>query len=162
MVGLLRWEFDLGLFDILLETALISTNLALSHRGHLEHAFHVFGYLKVNPKRNILFDPQHPSIDERLFAAQNWYEFYRDDKKAIPTDTPNQRGNVFSTHCFVDAEHAGNRDTRRSWNGVIIFFNKSPIQWYGKLQNTVETRTFSSEFITMKLYIRTRQTLIRH
>ena len=60
MVGVLRWEFDLGRIDIFLETALISTYLDLPCREHLEQAFHVFGYLKVNPKRNICFDPHHP------------------------------------------------------------------------------------------------------
>ena len=53
MVGLLRWEVDKGQVDILLDTAVISNELALPHRGHLEHILHVSGYLKVNLKRNL-------------------------------------------------------------------------------------------------------------
>ena len=53
MVGVLRWAVELGRVDILLETALMSTYLALTCREHLEQIFHVFGYLKVNPKRNL-------------------------------------------------------------------------------------------------------------
>ena len=64
------------------------TYLALPCRGHLEQIFHVFGYLKVNPKIKLCFDPQQPSIDERSFAAHDWYDFYRDAKEAIVSDAP--------------------------------------------------------------------------
>ena len=73
MVGLLRWAVDLGRVDILLETALMYTYLALPHRGHLEQIFHVFGYFKANPNRKIFFDPQHPTMNEHLFPAHNWW-----------------------------------------------------------------------------------------
>ena len=115
----------------------MSTYIALPRRGHLKQIFHVFGYLKVNPKIKLLFDPQHTAIDERSFSTHDWYDFYRYSKEAILTDALNQRGNVLSTHCFVDADHAGDRATRRSQTGVLIFINKAPIQWYSKLQNTV-------------------------
>ena len=51
MVGLIRWAVELGWVDILRETALICTYLALPRRGHPEQIFHFFGYLNVNPKR---------------------------------------------------------------------------------------------------------------
>ena len=123
MFGELRWAVELGQVDILLETALMSNYLALPRRGHLEQIFHVFGYLKVKPKKKLCFDPQHPAINERLFAAHDWYDFYRDAKEAIPEDAPTPRGNVVSSHLFVDADHAGDRATRRSKTGVQIFFN---------------------------------------
>ena len=68
---------------------------------------------------------------------QYWYDFYRDANKAIPEVAPNPKRNVVSTYCFVDEDHAGDRATRRSQTGVLIFINKAPIQWYSKLQNTV-------------------------
>ena len=51
---------------------------------------------------------------------------------------------------FVDASHAANRVTRRSHTGYIIFINRAPILWFSKRQSTVETSTFTSEFIAMK------------
>ena len=51
---------------------------------------------------------------------------------------------------WVDSNHAGNRLTRRSRTGVIIFVNKAPILWYSKGQNTVESSTFGSEFVAMR------------
>ena len=61
-----------------------------------------------------------------------------------------QRGEAVSTHCFVDSDHAGNTVTRRSQTSLLLFVNCAPIVWYSKCQNTDETSTFGSEFITMK------------
>jgi hypothetical protein len=52
--------------------------------------------------------------------------------------------------CFVDASHAGDKSTRRSHTGFIIYLNNAPIDWYSKRQNTVETSTFSSELVAMR------------
>lgn len=53
--------------------------------------------------------------------------------------------------CFVDANHAGCHVTRRSHTGVIIYVNRAPILWFSKRQNTVETSTFGSEFVAMRI-----------
>lgn len=54
------------------------------------------------------------------------------------------------TTAFVDSSHAANKLTRRSHTGFVIFINRVPIIWYSKRQNTVESSTFSSEFIAAK------------
>ena len=63
------------------------------------------------------------------------------------------RDNVVSTHCFVDADHAGNRVTRRSQTGILLFVNRAPIVWFSKRQNTVDTSTFGSEFVAMRISV---------
>ena len=55
-----------------------------------------------------------------------------------------------STHCFEDADHAGNKVNRRSHTGILIFCNRAPIIWYSKKQNSVEASTFGSEFMALK------------
>ena len=55
--------------------------------------------------------------------------------------------------CFVDADHAGCLATRRSHTGVVIFVNQVPILWFLKRQNTVESLTFGSEFVAMRIAI---------
>jgi len=55
--------------------------------------------------------------------------------------------------CFVDADHAGNRITRRSHTGIIIFCNRAPNLWFSKRQNTIETSTFGSEFIAARIAV---------
>ena len=54
---------------------------------------------------------------------------------------------------FVDADHAGNKITRRSHSGIIIFCNMAPIDWFSKRQNTVETSTYTSEIIALRIAI---------
>ena len=55
-----------------------------------------------------------------------------------------------TTHCFVDANHAGCKKTRKSVTGVLIFINQAPIIFYSKKQNTVEVSTFGAEFVAMR------------
>ena len=115
----------------------MSTYLALPKVGHLEQLFHVFGYLKEKPKQKIAFDLYHLLIDERRFKKHDWYDFYRDAMEAILGDMPPPRGNGVTTHCFEDADLAGNTVTRRSQTGILIFVNRAPIIWQRKRQNTV-------------------------
>ena len=150
LIGMLRWAVEIGRVDILLETSLLSTHLAMPRVGHLDQVYRVFGYLKLYPKRKLAFDPQHPMISERAFCKFDWNDFYRDAKEAIPGDMPRPRGNAMSTHCFVDASHGSDRATRRSQTGILIFCNRAPIIWFSKRQNTVEASTFGSEFQALK------------
>ena len=55
--------------------------------------------------------------------------------------------------CFVDADHAGCRITRRSHTGILIFCNRSPILWFSKRQTTVESSTFGSEIVAMRIAV---------
>ena len=150
LIGILRWAVELGRVDILLATSLMSTHLALPRQRHREQLHHIYGYLEMNPKRKLFFDPQHPNIDKRAFKEHDWYEFYHDTKERLPSDSPKPCGNTVLTHCFLDSDHAGDKVTRRSQMVILIFVNRAPILWYSKRQNTVETSTFGSEFIAMK------------
>ena len=153
LIGALRWAAELGQVDILLEMAMLSTYMALPRKGHLEQVYHVFGYLKTHSKHRLFFDPRHPDIDEHALSTYEWYDFYRDAKEQVPNDMPPPQGCAVSTLCFVDADHALNTVTRRSQTGILIFLNQAPIVWYSKRQNTVETSTFSSEFIAMRTVV---------
>ena len=51
----------------------------------------------------------------------------------------------------MDANHADNLLTRRSHTGIIIFVNNSPIIWYIKRQNTVDSSSFGSELIALRI-----------
>jgi hypothetical protein len=152
VIGVLRWAVELGRIDILLKTSLLSAFLASPGEGHLEAeaAYHIFGYLKWHPKRKIAFDPSYPLIDQRRFVKHDWTDVYRDAKEAIPPIAPPPRGKRMTTHCFVDANLAGDMAGRRSQTGILIFVNQAPIIWHSKRQNTVETSTFGSEIVAMK------------
>ena len=150
MIGMLRWAVELGHVDVLLEMAMMSTYLALPHVGHLEQVYHIFGYLKGTSKRRIFLDLQHPDIDKCSFTKCDWTDFNRDTDERVPSDMPPPRGHAVLTHCFIDSDHTGDKVTRRSQTGLLLFVNCAPVVWYSKRQNTVETSTFGSDFIAMK------------
>ena len=47
--------------------------------------------------------------------------------------------------------NAGNVVTRRSHTGVLILLGITPIIWFSKRQNTVESATFGAEFVAMRV-----------
>ena len=113
LIGVLLWACEIGRIDIFLETSLLSTHLASPRIGHLEQVFHIFGHLKDSSKRKLGFDPGHLKININRFHRFDWQDFYKGVKEAIPPNMNKPRGNSVSTHCFVDANHAGNKVTRR-------------------------------------------------
>ena len=134
----------------MLEVSLLSSHLALPRVGHLQAVYRIFGYLKQFPKRKLYFDPQRPNICEDRFQKFDWEDFYQDSHEQIPLNMPSPRGKPMSSYCFVDASHAGDKSTRRSMTGILIFCNRAPIIWHSRRQNGVETSTFGSEFTAMK------------
>lgn len=154
LIGILRWAVELGRVDIYYEVATLSHYLASPREGHLEAAYHIFAYLKSHHKFSIVFDPKDASLDEKTFAAvgvDEWKEFYGDVAEELPPRMPEPRGNAVDITCFVDANHAGNVITRRSHTGILIFVQNAPILWFSKKQNTVESSSFGSEFVALRI-----------
>ena len=56
---------------------------------------------------------------------------------------------------FVDSDHAGDKATRRSRTGFMIYVNMSLVNWLSKKQSTVEGAVFGSEFVAMKTGVET-------
>ena len=63
---------------------------------------------------------------------------------------PRPRGISVMTSEFVDAYYRANKVTRRSHYDKVLFVNRAPVKWISKRQQTIETREFSSEFISLK------------
>jgi hypothetical protein len=150
-LGILRWAVELGRIDIATEVSMLAAHNALPREGHLGAVFRIYSYLKTKPNARLIFDPAYADIDYSSFPQQNWAEFYGDVTEAIPPDAPAPLGKPVELRCYVDADHAGEKLTRRSRSGIIIFINSAPIVWYTKKQNTVETSTFGSEFVALKI-----------
>ena len=64
--------------------------------------------------------------------------------------TPTLIGVGFTIVGKVDADHAGDAVIRRSRTGFIVHLNSATVHWFSKKQNSVETSSFGSEFISMK------------
>ena len=140
--------------DVYLEVSILSQFLANPREGHLEAVYHIFAFLKTHSKLKLVFNPKDVVLDESCFPQvplDEWKEFYGDVAEEIPSDMPLALGQPVTITCFVDADHAGNVVTRRSHTGILIFIQNAPILWYSKRQNTVETSSFGSEFVALRI-----------
>ena len=117
---------------------------------HLEQAFHIFGYLKVHLKRKLGFNPEHFAINKNRLQKCDYTEVYRDDEETIPGNITVAIGNFMPTQYFVDANHAGDTETRQYQTGILFFLNSAPIIWFRNKQKSTEASTFGSYLTVMK------------
>jgi hypothetical protein len=153
LIGILRWATEIGRVDILLEVSLLSQYQASPREGHLEQLLHIFAFLRKHPKVTLYLSPELPHMDFGEFTTNkdDFSEIYRNAEEQMPYKMPLPRGRSLTMTAFVDASHAANKVTRRSHTGYVVFLNRAPILWYSKRQQTVETSTFSAEFIALKV-----------
>jgi hypothetical protein len=133
--------------------AMMSRYMAAPREGHLEQVLQIFAYLKKHSRSTMVFDDTVPYFEEERFNKADWSEYYGDVSEPIPPNAPEVRGKKVTMSCFVDASHAGCHVTRQSWSGILIFVNRAPIMWYSKRQNTVESSTFTSEFVAARIAV---------
>ena len=149
-IGILRWAVELGRIDIITEVSMLASHLALPRQGHLEAVYHIFAYLAGKHNTRLVMDPTYPTIDMSQFKECDWRDFYGDIREPIPPKAPPPRGKEVDLRLYVDSDHAGDKLTRRSRSGFLIYLNMAPIVWYSKKQSTIETSVFGAEFVAMK------------
>ena len=76
---------------------------------------------------------------------------YPDTVEYFPPSAPSQRGNLIQVSFLVDSNHAGDKIIRHSQSGIILCSNKAPIVWYYNRDTTVESSTFGSEFVALRV-----------
>jgi hypothetical protein len=82
-------------------------------------------------------------VNENEFRLDaDWTEFYGDVWEEDPPDMPEPLGSV---------DHAGNIVTRKSHSGIMISVNNALIKSFSKMQNTMESSTYDSEMVAMRL-----------
>ena len=154
LIGILRWAVELGRIDIYTEVSILSQHQCLPREGHLDAAYRIFWYLKKADCSRIIFDATTIDTDDRIFndaSKEEWKDFYEYAEEPIPCNMPSPRGLELKITCYVDADHAANKVTRRSHSGILIYCQNTPIIWFSKRQNTVETSSFGSEFVALRL-----------
>ena len=151
LIGVLRWMVEMGRIDITCEVSMMSSFVAMPREGHLQQLYHMFAYLKSHHNARLVFDPSYPEVNDEDFPKKNWSMIYGESlKEDIPPNAPEPLGMEFVIRAYVDADHAGDKITRRSRTGLVVFLNSSPIYWLSKKQASVETSSFGSEFVAMK------------
>jgi hypothetical protein len=109
---------------------MLAAYCAAPREGHLSAVMHVFAYLKAHTRSKVVLDPSYVNhVDQE---QPNWTNFYTDAKELLPPDMPEPLGKPVQMTTFVDSDHAGDKVTRRSRTGVLVFLNRAPVVWFSK------------------------------
>jgi hypothetical protein len=60
-----------------------------------------------------------------------------------------ENGNVMQVKAFCDSDYAGDKETRKSVSGFMIYINGVPISWKSKGQKTVTLSSTEAEYIAL-------------
>ena len=74
-------------------------------------------------------------------------DLYVDTGEEISPNAPKPWGKPFQINVFVNSDHAEDRATHISQTWITLYCNSSPIIYYYKRQNTVESSNFGAEFV---------------
>ena len=151
MIGILLWASELGRIDITYEVGLMARFAALPRKGHYDAVIRIFYYLKKHLKSRLVYDTEEKDLSDISFAQYTWEEQYPDAQETLPYNMPKPLGKAVKVTVFCDASHADCLVTRRSTTGILLFVNGTPIRWYSKRQHTVESSTYGSEFVALRI-----------
>ena len=114
----------------------------------------------MNEEAPILQACNIPSLHgcwDQLFNGFNrntyGFEFYNNVKEEIMTNELSVYGKHVKIAIYVNANHAGDKLTHRSHNGILIFVNSAPVGWYCKHQDTIKSSTFGSKVLALRTYL---------
>jgi hypothetical protein len=141
----MHWIIFLGRFDIAYATSAMSRFNMLPREVHLKAVKRILSYLKTFPKGRVIIDTSYP--EDSVYPVEdhsNLIEFYPDSSEEIPKDLPLEKGPRVRMTVYVDADHENDLVTRRSFTGILVMLNNTPIRWISKRQKTVETSTYGS------------------
>ena len=78
------------------------------------------------------------------------HSVYGNCEEEVCHDFPRPKGKQVSTTTFVDANLMHCKVTGKSATGILHFVNQTPVDWFSRKQNTVETATYGSEFVAAR------------
>jgi len=151
LIGCAQWAVTLGRYDVMFAVSTMARYSAAPREGHLKTMLRAFGYLKHYCRGRIVFDtrePEHKNVEK---LEHNWEELYPNASEEMPPNMPEPKGNAVHIDTWFDADHAHDLETRRSVTGVLVFLNSTPVKWYSKRQNTVESSTYGSELMAARI-----------
>ena len=146
MIGAAQWVINLGRFDIAVHVMSMSSFRVQPRVGHLSRMKRIYSYLLNYNNSVIRIRTELPDVSDFNFFEYDWSNSpYAGAREDIPSNLPNARGKPVLMTSFVDANLYHDALSGKSVTGVLHFLNKTPLDWFSKKQNTVETATFGSE-----------------
>ena len=151
MIGSLQWVTQLGRFDVATPTMTMSRFRVEAREGHLERLKRIYGYLRGTADHAIRVRTELPDRSNLEDVNYDWcYTVYGNVTEILPDDAPEPLGNKVDTTTYVDANLYHDFITGRAVTGILHLVNGTPVDWYTKRQATVETATYSSEFVAAR------------
>ena len=160
LIGILQWVVELGRIDIALEVSTMAWFNCNPRTGHLRNTLRILMCLKGHTKSKFVMDCCKRDIDQFTFPEYNWTRYYPGAAEVIPDDMPCPLGELVQITVFANASFAGNMVTHKSVTGILIFVNGPPIMWLSKRQVTLETSTFGSEFVALRVAVEMVEALL--
>ena len=115
--------------------------------GCLERIKRICGYLSKFRSACIRVRTEEPDYSDLPNREYDWSRtIYGKVTERKVQDTPIPKGKPVVTTTYKDANLYHDLTTGRAVTGILHFFNQTPIEWYSKKQETVETATYGSEF----------------
>ena len=151
-IGCFQWCVTLGRFDIATAVMTLSRYRVAPGRGHLDRAKRIFGYLKKYKYGAIRIRTGLPDHSKFVDQAFDWmYSVYGSVTEDLPKNAPVPLGKRVVMSTYKDANLYHDWTTGRAVTGILHFLNGTPVDWYSKRQNTVETATYGSEFVAARI-----------
>jgi hypothetical protein len=92
-----------------------------------------------------------PDYSDIPDPPHDWaYTCYAGAREELPVNAPPPLGKAVLTTSYVDANLYHDLISGRSVTGILHLFNKTPVDWFTKLQSTCETATFGSEYVAAR------------
>jgi len=132
----------------------MSSFRAAPRQGHLDSVSRICGYLSKFRNAFIRIRTEEPDYSDLPKKEYDWARtVYGDvhERKAKGAPTPKGKPVLTTTHKDANLYH--DLATGRAVTGVLHFLNQTPIDWYTKKQETVETATYGSEFVAARTAI---------
>ena len=125
-------------------------------QGHLERLKRMYGYLRKMPDAAIRFRTGI-ACNEKLFGEApeyDWmYSVYGNAVEERMKEWPMPKVKMVRTTSFVDANLMHCKVTGKSVTSILHFVNQTPVDWFSKMQGTVETATYGSEFVAARIAV---------
>jgi hypothetical protein len=151
LIGALQWVVQIGRFDVTTSVMTLSRFRAAPRFGHMLRVKRIYGYLSKNRHAIIRVQTEEPDYSDIPEKKYDWeYTVYHGAKEEIPHDMPIPRGKRVKMTSFFDANLYHDLISGKSVTGILHLFNKTPIDWFSKLQSTAETATFGSEYVAAR------------
>jgi hypothetical protein len=154
MICALQWIVTIGRFDINTAVMTMSGFCIAPRVGHLNRLSCIYGYLLKMKHASTRVRTEEPYFSDLPDTVHDWtYSVYGNVEELLPEGASEPLGNNVTLSHYVNANLVHNIATGRSVTGILRLINKKPIECYSKMQATVETATYASEFVAVRVCV---------